>query len=71
MDVVNDAIADARSICMRECGDAPEVIVHAPPNTTFAYVPSHIHHMVRSPFPFKMYNVNLDLDSDSWTLSDM
>lgn len=46
VDVVNDAIADARAICMRECGDAPDVTVHAPPNTTFAYVPSHIHHMV-------------------------
>ncbi len=45
-EVVTDAIHDARSICMREFGDAPEVNVFGAPNITFAYVPSHLHHMV-------------------------
>jgi hypothetical protein len=46
--VADDAIYDARSICMREYGDAPEVSVYGDPKFTFAYVPSHLHHMVRS-----------------------
>ena len=46
--VAHDAIYDARSICMREYGDAPEVTVYGDPNFTFAYVPSHLHHMARS-----------------------
>jgi len=45
--VADDAIYDARSICMREYGDAPEVSVYGDPRFTFAYVPSHLHHMVR------------------------
>ena len=48
-EVVTDAIYDARSICMREFGDAPEVNVFGAPNITFAYVPSHLHHMVKWP----------------------
>lgn len=44
--VVTDAIYDARSICLREYGDAPEVDVYGDPGFAFAYVPSHLHHMV-------------------------
>ncbi len=33
---------------MREYGDAPEVSVYGDPRFTFAYVPSHLHHMVRT-----------------------
>lgn len=44
--VVNDAIQDARSICLREYGDAPDVNVYGDPGFAFAYVPSHLHHMV-------------------------
>ena len=45
LQVAQDAIFDARSICMREYATAPEVTVYGDPNFTFAYVPSHLHHM--------------------------
>lgn len=44
--VCRDAIDDARSICMREKGGAPEVMIYGDPKFTFPYVPSHLHHMV-------------------------
>lgn len=44
--VCQDAIDDARSICMREKGSAPDVTVYGDPSFTFPYVPSHLHHMV-------------------------
>ncbi|GAB4821465.1 hypothetical protein N2152v2_008511 [Parachlorella kessleri] len=44
--VCEDAIHDARTICMREKGSAPEVAIYGDPNFTFPYVPSHLHHMV-------------------------
>ena len=44
--VCQDAIDDARSICMREKGSAPEVVIYGQPSITFPYVPSHLHHMV-------------------------
>lgn len=43
--VANDAIFDAQSVCMRQYGTAPEVSVYGDPDFTFAYVPSHLHHM--------------------------
>ena len=46
--IAHDAIEDARQMCMRAYGDAPEVEVFGDPNLTFAYVPSHLHHV--SPF---------------------
>ena len=45
-DVVRDAIDDARSICMRQYGDAPEVEVFGGENFAFAYVPGHLHQML-------------------------
>ena len=45
-DVVQDAIADARAICMRQYGDAPEVNVFGGENFAFAYVPGHLHQML-------------------------
>jgi hypothetical protein len=45
LQVAQDAIFDARSICMREYATAPEVTVYGDPSFTFAYVPSHLHHM--------------------------
>ncbi|KAK9845210.1 hypothetical protein WJX81_000109 [Elliptochloris bilobata] len=45
LQVAQDAIFDARSICQREYASAPEVTVYGDPNFTFAYVPSHLHHM--------------------------
>lgn len=44
--VAHDAIADARSICMRQYGDAPEVEVFGDESFTFAYVPGHLHQML-------------------------
>jgi hypothetical protein len=44
--VVSDAIEDARALCLREYGDAPDVNVYGDPGFAFAYVPSHLHHMV-------------------------
>ena len=44
--VAEDAIADARSICMRQYGEAPEVEIFGDPKFTFAYVPGHLHQMV-------------------------
>ena len=45
-DVVRDAVDDARSICMRQYGDAPEVEVFGGENFAFAYVPGHLHQML-------------------------
>ncbi|KAF5831855.1 mitochondrial branched-chain alpha-ketoacid dehydrogenase kinase-domain-containing protein [Dunaliella salina] len=44
--VAQDAINDARSICLREYGSSPEVMVYGAPEFVFPYVPSHLHHMV-------------------------
>ncbi|KAJ9512784.1 hypothetical protein QJQ45_029012, partial [Haematococcus lacustris] len=44
--VAQDAINDARAICLREYGASPEVTVYGDPGFTFPYVPSHLHHMV-------------------------
>jgi pyruvate dehydrogenase kinase 2/3/4 len=46
LQVAQDAINDARSICMREYGAAPDVSIYGDPSFVFAYVPSHLHHMV-------------------------
>ena len=48
MSVCRDAIDDARSICNREKGGAPEVDIYGEAGFTFPYVPSHLHHMVRA-----------------------
>ncbi|CAD7705296.1 unnamed protein product [Ostreobium quekettii] len=44
--VSQDAIDDARSVCQRKYGSAPEVEIYGDPTFVFAYVPSHIHSMV-------------------------
>ena len=43
--VAEDAIHEARGICMREYAAAPEVSVYGDPTFSFPYVPSHLHHM--------------------------
>eukprot|EP00250_Pteridium_aquilinum_P006850 c16686_g1_i1 orf=190-912(-) len=40
------AIEDAQMACKRTYGDAPEVQIYGDPKFTFAYVPSHLHHMI-------------------------
>eukprot|EP00245_Coleochaete_scutata_P003465 TRINITY_DN1509_c1_g1_i1.p1 TRINITY_DN1509_c1_g1~~TRINITY_DN1509_c1_g1_i1.p1 ORF type:complete len:373 (-),score=70.70 TRINITY_DN1509_c1_g1_i1:790-1908(-) len=46
MEVCENAIEDARSLCMRTYGSAPHVEVFGDPTFTFAYVPAHLHQMV-------------------------
>ena len=43
--MAEDAIHEARGICMREYAAAPDVTVYGDPKFSFAYVPSHLHHM--------------------------
>ena len=44
-EVIQDAVYDARAICMREYAAAPEVKIWGDQKFSFAYVPSHLHHM--------------------------
>ncbi|KAG9143400.1 hypothetical protein Leryth_017787 [Lithospermum erythrorhizon] len=46
VEVARNASEDARCICMREYGSAPEVSIYGDPNFTFPYVPPHLHLMV-------------------------
>lgn len=46
LQVATDAIRDARAICSREYGTAPEVEIFCPKDLTFPYVPGHLHHML-------------------------
>ncbi|XP_031285786.1 pyruvate dehydrogenase (acetyl-transferring) kinase, mitochondrial [Pistacia vera] len=46
MKVARNASEDARFICLREYGSAPEVNIYGDPDFTFPYVPSHLHLMV-------------------------
>ena len=63
--VINDAVFDARSICMREYATAPEVSVYGDPDLTFAYVPSHLHHMI-----FELVKNSLKATNDKYEDSD-
>ena len=63
--VARDAIEDARSICMREYGDAPEVEVFGDESFTFAYVPGHLHQML-----FELVKNSLRAVSDKYLDSD-
>lgn len=44
--VARTASEDARGICLREYGSAPEIEIYGDPNFTFPYVPPHLHLMV-------------------------
>ncbi|XP_072976462.1 pyruvate dehydrogenase (acetyl-transferring) kinase, mitochondrial-like [Typha angustifolia] len=46
MQMARAASEDARSICLREYGSAPEIDIYGDPSFTFPYVPSHLHLMV-------------------------
>jgi pyruvate dehydrogenase kinase 2/3/4 len=59
--VAEDAIADARSICMRQYGEAPEVEIFGDPKFTFAYVPGHLHQML-----FELVKNSLRAVHDRW-----
>ncbi|XP_062143674.1 pyruvate dehydrogenase (acetyl-transferring) kinase, mitochondrial isoform X1 [Alnus glutinosa] len=46
LEVARTASEDARAICMREYGCAPDVNIYGDPSFTFPYVPTHLHLMV-------------------------
>ncbi|XP_047317298.1 pyruvate dehydrogenase (acetyl-transferring) kinase, mitochondrial-like [Impatiens glandulifera] len=46
LQVAKAAGEDARAICLREYGSAPEVDIYGDPNFTFPYVPTHLELMV-------------------------
>ena len=63
--VIDDAIADARSVCMREYATSPEVSVYGDKDLNFAYVPSHLHHMI-----FELVKNSLKATNDKYEDSD-
>ncbi|GMP76106.1 hypothetical protein CsSME_00032925 [Camellia sinensis var. sinensis] len=46
VEVARCASEDARAICLREYGSAPDVNIYGDPSFTFPYVPIHLHMMV-------------------------
>ncbi|KAL3626650.1 hypothetical protein CASFOL_030199 [Castilleja foliolosa] len=46
IEVSRTASEDARSLCFREYGSAPDVNIYGDPSFTFPYVPTHLHLMV-------------------------
>ncbi|XP_061351384.1 pyruvate dehydrogenase (acetyl-transferring) kinase, mitochondrial-like [Gastrolobium bilobum] len=46
MDVAWNASEDARAMCYREYGSAPDVHIYGDPNFIFPYVPAHLHLMI-------------------------
>ncbi|KAF5464867.1 pyruvate dehydrogenase (acetyl-transferring) kinase, mitochondrial-like isoform X2 [Juglans microcarpa x Juglans regia] len=46
LEVARAASEDARSICLREYGSAPDVHIYGDPKFTFPYVPTHLQLMV-------------------------
>ncbi|GAB4825638.1 hypothetical protein Ancab_008512 [Ancistrocladus abbreviatus] len=46
VEVARNASEDARAICLRQYGCAPDINIYGDPSFTFPYVPSHLHLMV-------------------------
>ncbi|XP_031396058.1 pyruvate dehydrogenase (acetyl-transferring) kinase, mitochondrial isoform X1 [Punica granatum] len=46
VEVARNASEDARSLCLREYGSAPDINIYGDPSFTFPYVPTHLHLMV-------------------------
>ncbi|CAI0626418.1 unnamed protein product [Linum tenue] len=46
LEVAHNASEDARSVCFREYGCAPDIKIYGDPDFTFPYVPAHLHLMV-------------------------
>ncbi|CAN0447813.1 unnamed protein product, partial [Discosporangium mesarthrocarpum] len=44
--ITEAAIEDAKFVCTRQYGDAPDVTLHGRLNLTFSYVPSHLHYIM-------------------------
>ncbi|CAM9614740.1 unnamed protein product [Chrysoparadoxa australica] len=45
-EVAASAIEDAKFVCARQYGDAPDVTLHGRLDLTFSYVPSHLHYIL-------------------------
>jgi pyruvate dehydrogenase kinase 2/3/4 len=45
-EVVQEAMANARGLCLLHFGVAPQVKLFCDPRLSFTYVPSHLHHML-------------------------
>uniref|UniRef100_A0A7N0UIP9 Protein-serine/threonine kinase n=1 Tax=Kalanchoe fedtschenkoi TaxID=63787 RepID=A0A7N0UIP9_KALFE len=65
MEVAQNASEDARSVCAREYGSAPEVKIFGDPKFTFPYVPTHLHLMV-----FELVKNSLRAVNDCYMESD-
>uniref|UniRef100_A0A7N0UVK1 Protein-serine/threonine kinase n=1 Tax=Kalanchoe fedtschenkoi TaxID=63787 RepID=A0A7N0UVK1_KALFE len=65
VEVAQNASEDARSVCAREYGSAPEVKIFGDPNFTFPYVPTHLHLMV-----FELVKNSLRAVKDCYMESD-
>lgn len=65
VDVARDASDDARAVCCREYGSAPDVNVYGDRDFTFPYVPSHLHLMV-----FELVKNSLRAVQDKYLESD-
>ncbi|GIL88266.1 hypothetical protein Vretimale_14143 [Volvox reticuliferus] len=61
-----DAVSEARAICFREYGGAPQVTVLGNTGLTMAYVPSHLHHMV-----FELVKNSLRAVQERYSESDL
>ncbi|GMH30724.1 hypothetical protein Nepgr_032567 [Nepenthes gracilis] len=46
VEVAQNASEDARALCLRQYGSAPDIDIYGDPNFTFPYVPPHLHLMV-------------------------
>ncbi|CAM9787427.1 unnamed protein product [Ectocarpus sp. 12 AP-2014] len=44
--IAEAAIEDAKFVCTRQYGDAPDVTLHGRLDLTFSYVPSHLHYIM-------------------------
>mmetsp|Transcript_29941 Transcript_29941/g.71333 ORF Transcript_29941/g.71333 Transcript_29941/m.71333 type:complete len:382 (-) Transcript_29941:300-1445(-) len=65
LDIAEAAIADARDICIRQYGSAPDVDIYGVLDMTFPYVPEHLHHML-----FELLKNSLRAVNDRYEESD-
>ena len=63
--IVNEAVEDARHICLRQYGDAPDIKMFGSEHLQCAYVPDHLHHMI-----FELVKNSLRAVSDRYMDSD-
>ncbi|KAL8141446.1 hypothetical protein V2J09_014478 [Rumex salicifolius] len=65
VEVARNASDDARCLCMRQYGCAPDIHIYGDPNFKFPYVPSHLHLMV-----FELVKNSLRAVQESYMDSD-